>query len=949
MPRKFNIGRQNEQSFNKEIHDMFMTLKYLNTGSHTPIKDEQADIPYGAVWMDPSFGKNVLKAYSQNRGWEPVFRNYYHPANLMQKPESPTHGQIWIDSSKNDLLHYYDENTGSWIAVSALSANKNDVGVSGFDNFVNIFPLVPAITNNNKHSYLIPSELAGRMFDGGTYIHPSNPSYEKESDVTISFNDQDLIEKESWIHVNPSRLNACEKKIIKVNKDVSTEKAYIIDINPYNTEFYGIDKNTKKGTLLRYDSNNINNCDYTYTDVGIKLTTKAYKYDYIYSISYSFATSNFPGSLVKKSTVVGTEDEIYVGSYNKHPFVFLDGLYLEQEIYNYNHQEGVVTIVNDDITQKMDMTSVIFKDFSKGNDSTPYEYTINQANINGVDAIIGPLTANTQAFKKPMAFVSGVMGVTTNIYTPEEIIINGTQATIKNIGPIAKDDSFKVMIAETDGMFLDSGEIDETKAIKSETILENETYIVFVDGLLMSPNDLKVSQGQIRISGAVTGQQWVLLKTNSAEETSVIFDSVISHHSIRITNNNENVAYNNCDEAIVYVGDGVLVDTKAIDKGIPPKKGVAGQIIRCKQEVATGIVETTYKIWDYKTYSWLDIKDSSLTKELSKLPTYFSTKGSISILDTDFVGQDLTYYAYTFNNSIDEPLLYDKRATTIDGDKTFNVNFDHTFRPGLGSLTTYLNNMLVLPEEDPSGNGRFTMPEFEQELNPYDNGELLYIVERAEENEDVACKRETLTAENRNPSLTNTYTTNTSLIPGVVNVFVNGVKLEREEFSLVNENNIMIHFDVIGGQSHYQADNQNTWNKFSVYTAEGIKTIDCTQPDEIVVEVRQDFRLKTQTIPVRYTGQQYFSTQDDGLAESLLNTKDLVKIYINGIIYTGEYTINRDAGILVIEDATITQNFNVDVIENHFIKNPVAYAKYQQEYGKYYAKKVIDKITFEWR
>lgn len=948
MPRKFTIGRQNEQLLNKELHDMFMALKYLNTGYNTPVKDEQTDIPYGAVWMDPSFGKNVLKAYSQNRGWEPVFKNYYHPANILQKPDSPTHGQTWIDSSKNDLLHYYDENTGSWIAVSALAANKNDVGISGFDNFVNIFPLVPSITEGNKHSYLVPSELAGKMFDGGSYIHPSSEHYKKESEVSISFNDQNLTEQESWIHINPSRLNACEKKLVKVNKEVSSEKAYIIDINPYNTEFYGIDTTTKKGTLLRYKTDDATS-DYTYTDVGIRLTSNAYKYDYVYAISYSFATSNYPGSLIRQSLTVGTEDEIYVGQYNKHPFVFLDGLYLEQEIYNYDHQEGVVRITNDDITQKMDMVSVIFKDFSKGNDGRGYEYTINQSNINGVDAVVGPLTANTQAFKKPMAFISGVMGVTANIYTPEEVTINETTATIKNIGPIANGDEFKVMIAESDGMYLDSGEITETKAIKSDTITGVDTYIVFVDGLLMSPNDLKLSEGEIKISGAVPGQQWILLKVADEEETAVIFDSVVSNYSIRINDNNEVIPYNNCDNAVVYVGEGVLVDLKAVERGELPKKGVAGQVIKYKKILEDGTAIEGYKIWDYVSYSWVDIEDDKLVTQISKLPTYFSTKGSISIIDNSFVGESLTYYAYTYNNSIDEPLLHDMRYTTVDTPKQFKVNFNHVFRPNVGALTTYLNNLLILPEEDTSGNGAFTMPEIDQEKNPYDEGEILYIVERPELNEYVACKRETLTAENRDPSLANTYITNLSLIPGVVNVFVNGVKLEREEYSLVNEHSIMIHFDIVGGQSHYQTNDKNTWKKYTIYTSEGIKTMDCIQPDEIIVEVREDYRLKTQTLPVRYAGQQYFSVDDDGLAETLLSTKDYVKIYINGIIYTGEYTINRDAGVIVLEDANITNNLNIDAMDRYFTQNPEAYAKYQQEYGKYYPKKVVDRITFEWR
>lgn len=967
MPRKFTTGRQNEQSLNKEMYDLFMIMKYINNGHKVPVQDEQTEIPYGALWNDDAYGMNILKAYSQNRGWEPLFKDFYHPANLLQKPKMPTHGQTFIDAADNDILKYYDENTGSWIAAKAIDANEHNQGVGGFDNFVNIFPLVPAITNEGKNNYLVPNELAGKMFDGDKYIHPNDPAYTKDSEITISFADKDLVEKESWIHVNPSRLNITSKKLFKVNKDINTEKAYEIDINPYNTEFYGVDKTTKKGQLLRYKSDDINLTDYTYTDVGIKLTSRAYKYDYVYAISYSFASSTYPGSLIRNSLTIGSKDEIFVGAYNKHPFIFLDGLYLEQNFYNYDHQEGTVEIVNDDITQRMDLVSVIFKDYSREGDVYK-EYTINQTNLQGVDAIVGPLTANTQAFVKPMAFVSGIMGGTVNIMTPDEIIINGAEATIKNIGPIATGDEFKVMIVETEGMYLDTGAIDSTLAIKSPQITGEHQYVLFVDGLMMSPRDFKISEGEIKITGAVEGQQWVLLKVDSNEETALIFDSPVSAFSVRIIDNNLNNTYNNCDCAVVYVGDGILIDQATVEVQKEPTKGIAGQIIKCKKILDDGTAIESYKIWDYQTYSWLQINDQAIIDEINSLVTYYATKGSISITDNSFVGQNMTYYSYTYNNSIDEPLLLDTRV--LNPDKlNYNVNFDHVFRPNQGSLSTYINKLLMLSEEDPMGNGRFTIPDlasinmidtdgkdwsteagFEHIANPYDGGELLYIVERSEKNESVACRRQVLTAKDRDPNLVNGYKTELRLIPGVVSVYVNGIKLEREDFTIYGENTIVLHLDIIGGQENYNPNDQNTWDKFGVIDETGnIQYVDCLQSDEIIVEVREDFRLRSLTLPVRYAGQYIFSVADDGLAESMLNTKDHVKIFINGVIYTGEYTISRDAGVITLDDPLIHDTLGVDPIDVYFATHPEAYQEYQEEYGKYYPAKPKDKVTFEWR
>lgn len=953
MPRKFNVGRQSEQLLNKELHDLLMAVKYINNGAKEPNKDMQTDIPYGSLWNDNSYGKNILKAYNQNKGWDPVFKGYYHPANLIQKPSTPVHGQVWIDSSKNDLIHYYDENTNSWIAARALEANKNDVGVSGFDNFVYINPLIASIKENGYNTYLIPSETEGRMFDGNSYIHPSSSDYTKLSDVTIKFKDKILNDTESWVHVNASRLNNCVKRLIKVNKDMNTNKAYEIDINAFNTEFYGVNNTTKICELLRLDK------DYVITDVGIRLLSNAFKYEYVYSISYSFATSNYPGKLLRQSKIVGTEDEIFVGSYSKRPLVFLDGLYLEQNFYNYDIQEGLVTIVNDDITNRMDMMSVIFNDISS-EANKPYEYTINQSNLNGVDAVIGPLTANTQSFKKCLAFVSGVAGVDNRILTPSEIIINGTNAVIKNIGPIGSGDSFKVMLVDVNSMFLDSGIIGKDNAINSNKITGEDDYIVFVDGLMMSPREFKISKGSIRIHGLKEGQQFILLKADN-KESAITFDNIVASHTIRIIDTNESVTYNDCDNAVVFVDNGVLVDEASVVKGQQPTKGISGQIIKTRRVLEDNTTIIGYKIWDYSTYTWLDILDVNEVSKIDSLISYFSTKGSISILNNSFVGKPLTYYAYTYNNHIDEPLLVGHRSTTIDSNlspnklrREFKTDLDHTFRHNMGSLSTYLNKLRVVNEESATAIGEFSIDNYDgpnnNSINVFDNGSLMYVLERPEASELMSCSRQLLTARDRDEMYVNGYRTNIRLSPGVVNVYLNGVRLKRTDFTIIGENTLMLLDDCVGGQEHCLINDESSLKRFAIKKkGTQIQYIDCLKSDELIVEVREDYRLKTLTLPVRYPGQFVFSVGDDGLNETMLNTKDLVMIYINGVLYDGEYTISKEANCIILEDPELQNILGIDKMEKYFLENPIAYAQYQDEYGKYYPKKVYDEITFEWR
>lgn len=126
--------------------------------------------------------------------------------------------------------------------------------------------------------------------------------------------------------------------------------------------------------------------------------------------------------------------------------------------------------------------------------------------------------------------------------------------------------------------------------------------------------------------------------------------------------------------------------------------------------------------------------------------------------------------------------------------------------------------------------------------------------------------------------------------------------------------------------------------------------IKCHRDDEIVVEVREDYDLKTQTIPVRYSGQRAFYMEDDGIPKSLILSQDLIKIYIDGVLYDGEYTINRDNGSIILLDTNLEYILNVDPIARHFDLYPEDHEAYIKEHGSaYVSKPQINRITFEWR
>lgn len=225
--------------------------------------------------------------------------------------------------------------------------------------------------------------------------------------------------------------------------------------------------------------------------------------------------------------------------------------------------------------------------------------------------------------------------------------------------------------------------------------------------------------------------------------------------------------------------------------------------------------------------------------------------------------------------------------------------------------------------------------------NNMKKNKLVYIVENVEQNESVSCRKQWSMP--RYDNLPNAYIATTRLIPGIINVYVNGVLLEKSDYAIFDNNKIMIGFDLIGGQDILESVKEDNKCLYRVVTSEGFKYIECENNDDVILEVRDDLTIKKRSFIIKDGSYETlsFDINDYDYPQSLNTTKDLIKIYINGVLYDGDYT-NID-GVITLLDCNIER----DPLYEQLRMDSDKMKEYEDKYGEY--KKHEDIITFEWR
>ena len=228
-------------------------------------------------------------------------------------------------------------------------------------------------------------------------------------------------------------------------------------------------------------------------------------------------------------------------------------------------------------------------------------------------------------------------------------------------------------------------------------------------------------------------------------------------------------------------------------------------------------------------------------------------------------------------------------------------------------------------------------------LEQMPNNEFMYIIENVENNETVSCHRQWNAPRNENGNLPNSYTTSMRLVPGIINIYVNGVLLEKSDYAIFDNNKVMIGFDLVGGQELLPRDYGDYLHPYRVLTDEGFKFIECEGNDEVLIEVRDDLTLKKRTYEIKDVSYDTYSFDilDYEYPSSLSNTKDMIKIYINGVLYDGDYTNSN--GVITLLECSLEE----DPLYKYLRMHPSAMDEYEAKYGEYI--KHEDTITFEWR
>ena len=1033
MARKFNAGRQGEYLMNNQLFNAYSSIKYLCNGIDQPLQDKQANIVNGALWVNTGLNRNILERYnSVSNIWEPVFNHYYHPASTTEKPVDPVDGQIWIDL--NGIIRYYDSASLQWKVAYANTASEATNTRAALTNF-QIMPDLSEITGFTCN-YAVPDVSIGRLFDyfetkdavlntvTSRNVKIVDDSEYVASNQNVSFHyaptEDDTRVGLAWVHLNPTFLNNCTKRLIKINKETC-----FVESTTNNTEFYGFKFGEPAGKFLRNINPNFTKEDISSSDIlqdkksdyvivsgGIKLINTAVEYDYIYAITYHFAESfsNHMGNLIKGKTTIGTTNQVYIGVIDDDPILFLDGTYQEQATYTYTQNTGVITFSGETITDSMDMLAVSFARIFRDVNNKPLELTITNDNIQDNNIVYTHDRLSTiSTFTHPIALVSGIAGHMSYTGITDQVSIENSTITVNNFGPLEDGDSVSIMIVDTGTSYTASGTLSGN-AILDSNIKVDKKYLVFIEGLCIGQSEMDISDGKILINGDLSNKEYYLISLNEENDgTYLMFDAPISYYTTQINNKNPNVVYNDASMVLSYVNNdeknlnGILIDQNHVKVAIDPfTYYVTGQILNVRTENEIGDPYYEYKIYNMDgNYTWQSFEELYGSEDLYKLKdmiTQFNGNGSLSIMSNEALeGSNLTYFSYTYADILDEPLIDGNRNCVInikDHETVETQDFfstkTQTFFANKGSVSTYVNGIFTIPTDYPSTQCKFTidtpiatgfvnwkghdlypilkditdettvddlnklnLPEYyftddilnqmkrlSKAINQIETtNNLHYIIERTEEGESYAANRVTCSAQDRYEIFDNTYTSSVYIGPGAINIYLNGVLLERKSYSIFDNCNIILNdIQTAGGSDELDREDESTWTLIKYYDKDTgtVKRVHCQEPDVLTIELRSDTSIKKQTYDIKEISYdtQSFDTIDYDFPESLLNTKDLIKIYINGILYDGTYTINKD--IITLEDAPLQTNPLVRYLQSHKdIESDYEFSG--------------DRITFEWR
>lgn len=1002
--RKFNKGRQSELLMDEDLHRTFESVRHVTDTPKNGTKPE-AKIN-GALWLDQ--GKNELNSYHKpTKTWKPVFKEKFQIVDeILNKTPSanPVNGQLWI---YNDVFCYW--NGTEWRPAKTVVQNDSNFDLSLFKNHLLISPLEPSggtvvneeeltkykeavksyrqgkqdFINDSKVTgdgtkwhfdkdpdlaygidyptiegnmqFLVPNTENMRIFLNGTLDN----TYEKKSTVCIEYPKSTVVNTKSALaHINPGRLKQITKKLIEVDK--LTGHIYFED---GDFELYGFQKETPFGDLLIPEREQ-DDGGYIITNDGVILSyDQTQNYDYVLVVGFDFGYLKTTGTMKAKWNQEDESNTFAIKNFASPHNIFVDGFNLEETSFSEDNLSSTITI-NEPL-----------KDSALSGFHTPFREMgfIREVNLQGKGII-----KTFHKYKNPLIFVNGIAMNGTEGIEIEENLIKIPDVSTNMVWAIAE------MTNGNENMFVASGTVPEDGIIKyASGSFENEdTLILFVDGLLVSPNEIEWDNrhSMLTAKGITAGQEYMILKDKNnwfykeeniipAVNVGKVSESLVYLNGHLVLNNAALYTFKNFEDAAPGDHNQIKFFVENEESG-----GVNGFYAQYKIEYDEqgNDISAWRKLTEEKVDGIDNISNSyeNAAKSVNINVAGLKRTNTFYNPETD----DLRIYAFKYAS-------YDGKPVAIDSFVVMDENDSHTndlqtftikdyYEPYGNRLSVFINGIMQydveeLVEENMEKSNKFSFPD--KITTPC---VISYIISSPDYVGEDQIKRIRLNHENLVPGTTNIYKTykvnipddtRESLYPGRVIAYVNGIRQPSESFTILDNNTIMFNDEetaLIGTASNYPDEVLLDKNKVPLKTITGeIATVHHSHSDEILLEIRQETNRKEEHFKIDTNNQAFsMSLEKNDIPLELLETGDEILIFIDGL-FSGlknndgsKFTYTRDTskGCITINAPDIIESIVTDPLQKYFKLNPSAAQAYEEKHGKEYTPKKKD-LILDWR
>ena len=740
------------------------------------------------------------------------------------------------------------------------------------------------------------------------------------------------------------------------------------------------DKITVDNKTIREDRSIKDNPDNRFGDYVIlhKKISLNYRtvqnYDYILAVTYDFNWINYTGSL-KKLNNGNLFEGFHVPSLPESINLFFDGLMLEEKFYDVDLKNQLVKL--EDKIYKEDEVHV-FKNFVK---DSGYIVETNLDNM-GIISL-------HKKFKSPLVFVAGelihpVFGGLIfrddKIFVPrakvnmpwtiietfipgeenayaagtvgfDSNIIGGTNRTLNKVDNNL--DATAVYNRGEQSLIIQQGQINHSgnnSIYYDPAVIKNtDEIILFLDGMLINPKNIIWNKEYHYLTlkdGLFPGQQYLLLR----DPDDRLFDNATTMGTY----------YTGAlSDSLVYQNGKLLCNQQPLISPVSPaerqSKTADGEVVLFMPDDVSD--SATVQIYDDYKKEWRLATDKELKEVKSICTSYENTVSSIKMNAPVLPEDSIDIFAYKFAGDSENAIKIGDfiRDTSDTTNRSYHMEYDK-YSPRVNSLTVFRNGVRQILDIDYIENEDGRSIKFINGPDEIKVGERIhYTIEQIETGASKVM--DVITLDNKNTIGTNVYEipkqTELYLYPGRLVVYRNGVRLPKEDWTLIGNKTIqIINSDrpYIGTTSNYPKESFFNKNTDTTYV------INHHQPDRITIEIRQDYKRKEHTFKMRYNRIPEFPINDYDIDPQVLESKDEVLFYINGL-FTGlsrnivnGYILNKYKSCITFTDRQVATLLANDPLYIDLFENPSKMEAWKKRTGKSeYTTSIKHYITYDYR